>query len=156
MEFKNSIEKECNERVKRKDSWGEEVKVRISVVNDLHASDALYHEKCRKLFFNGGNSPIEKKTSKAGRPEDSKKIIAFHEVCKYLEDSEECQFSLTELEDYMISVWLGIPSFPLQRPCLQHQFIFLILYLVNVPLAVLRGAKGQSCANALELDPDDL
>ena len=121
VEFKNSIEKECNERVKRKDSWGEEVKVRISVVNDLHASDALYHEKCRKLFFNGGNSPIEKKTSKAGRPEDSKKIIAFHEVCKYLEDSEECQFSLTELEDYMISVCETLECVPYSRKYLQER-----------------------------------
>ena len=35
----------------RNDEWGDAISRRISIVGDLHAADAIYHDDCYKKFF---------------------------------------------------------------------------------------------------------
>ena len=46
-DFQNSVIIEC---VKRNDDWAHMVQARIESVNDLHASDSVYHQSCSVNF----------------------------------------------------------------------------------------------------------
>jgi hypothetical protein len=49
-DFQINIEKICRER---NDSWSTNVLSRIQFVQDLHAADAVYHQKCSVNFRTG-------------------------------------------------------------------------------------------------------
>lgn len=77
----------------RNDEWGDTVARRISIVGDLHAADAMYHDDCYKKFFLA-TSPTGKKR---GRPAELVIEKAMEEIYQYLEEKDDCQYSLDEL-----------------------------------------------------------
>lgn len=45
FEFQRKIESACDDRG-QDDEWAKQVKARFSLVSDLHAADAIYHQAC--------------------------------------------------------------------------------------------------------------
>lgn len=76
----------------RKDEWGEKVFKRVNSVLCLVAEEARYHKMCYTKFFCTTSSSL-----KRGRPKDEHIDSAFEKLCRYIDDSEECQFTLHEL-----------------------------------------------------------
>ena len=82
----------------RSDDWSTDVHARILSAIDLHAADALYHQKCNVNFRTGRQTPhcfLEKndeklsKKVKVGRPEDLPRLGAFEQTMKYFEENDE-------------------------------------------------------------------
>jgi len=82
----------------RRDDLGNLVLCRLAVAADLVAADVRYHKDCYKRFM----STLPRSNS-SGRPIDPSRAEAFMKVCEYMEDSDDCQFSLHELEELMKS-----------------------------------------------------
>ena len=97
LEFKKNVLDKANER---KDEWGKKVKVVVHSIQCLVAEEARYHESCCSKCFSVKNQQLNP-SGKRGRPEDEDIVTAFEKVCSYLEDSEDCQFTLQELLDVM-------------------------------------------------------
>jgi len=72
---------------KRGDSWGEDVASRVRSVVDLPAAEVRYHRTCFTQFM---KQPTTRLT---GRP----LCQTLHRLCEYIQEGEECQFSLQEL-----------------------------------------------------------
>ena len=88
-EFKDSVFKRIEERC---DDWGFTVGIRIDSVIDLVKAEAKYHRVCTRAFF---TSTVKNKH--AGKPIDSVKHSAFNALCSFLDENEECQYSISEL-----------------------------------------------------------
>lgn len=84
----------------RKDDWGNEVLLRIQCESDLVSAEAKYQHDCA-LHFRAGRQRNEYCTK--GRPPDIVRVEAFQKLCQYLENNEECQYSLNELAETMDS-----------------------------------------------------
>ena len=76
--------------------WGDAVARRINSSIDLVAAEAKYHRTCAQNFLTKNE-----KTQSVGKPIDGVKEHAFHELCKFLDETDECQYSVSELLDYM-------------------------------------------------------
>lgn len=76
----------------RKDELGDKVFKRVNSVLCLVAEEARYHEVCYSNFFTNTSSSL-----KRGRPKDEHIDCAFEKLCRYIEESEECQFTLHDL-----------------------------------------------------------
>src|SRR5207245_10170708 len=76
-----------------------EVMSKIDSVIDLVAAEARYHHSCYKPFCRstscapGSNREVEK----VGRRNDEEKSTAFYDLCDYLRQNDECQYSMSEL-----------------------------------------------------------
>lgn len=92
MLYKNSV---IDAAKSRNDEWGEIVQARVESTIDLVAAEARYHNSCRKNFFrvSAPNRPI------AGRPENTQQTDAFGKLCDFLNTSDECQYSFSELQE---------------------------------------------------------
>ena len=85
---------------KRNDKWGNEVLVRVGLCCDLIAEEARYHRDCYTIFKTFQKHPSDSdEFQNVGRPNDASKVDAFQELCLYLEENDECQYSLSELLD---------------------------------------------------------
>ena len=80
---------------KRGDSWGEDVASRVRSVVDLSAAEVRYHRTCFSQFM---KQPTTRST---GRPLCSENAKALQRLCEYIQEGEECQFSLQELQTKM-------------------------------------------------------
>ena len=78
-DFQVNIENICRER---NDSWSTNVLSRIQFVQDLHAADAVYHQKCSVNFRTGKSlpSPTPNKKKTTGRPPKQGVQIAFQRI----------------------------------------------------------------------------
>lgn len=94
--FHNSI---IDHGQKRKDEWGNDVVRRICTVFDLHAADAIYHEDCYKRFL---LTSVPSKR-KSGRPQDEGISNAMEEIFDYIEGTDNCQYSIDELLEQVIT-----------------------------------------------------
>jgi len=94
-EFKDSVLKCARERC---DEWGNLVAKRIESAIDLVAAEAKYHCRCAQEFFQcrGENT--------VGKPADAAREHAFSELCNFLDETDECQYSLSELLELMETV----------------------------------------------------
>ena len=75
------------------DDVSKAVVVRINFEYDLVAAEAKYRDNCYKYFqrsSTGGN---------IGRPQDEAVNFSMEEIYKYIESSDDCQFSLEELKN---------------------------------------------------------
>ena len=72
---------------------------RVQNTIDLVSVAAKYHLECHRGFFL--TSPKQESTCTRGRPEDEYKRKASQELCKYLDTNDECQYSISELLNYM-------------------------------------------------------
>lgn len=94
LEFKKSVR---DRAILRDDALGNIVLARIDSVQDLVAAEGRYHKQCHTDFLS------VKSDRPRGRPEDKKKSETFEKLCEYLENSEVCQFSVTDLINRMNS-----------------------------------------------------
>lgn len=85
----------------RDDEWGREVSLRLSGVIDLVADEGRYHRNCYQYFLRPDlNIPGTVKKC-AGRPVRNDTNETFMKLCDYIQENEECQFSLNDLADVM-------------------------------------------------------
>ncbi len=84
----------------RGDQWGLNVSSRVLNAIDLIAAEAKYHHDCYKEFFFISKMDTKSKAA-CGRPEDEFKAEAFKKLCSFLDENDECQYSLSELLDHM-------------------------------------------------------
>ena len=108
--FQKSTLEKCKER---EDEWSRSVSDRIQNVcrNELFAYDCVYHSACAKCFQAGWNIPARFKTDIESGPKkpklsqnQCKKDIrdeAFLNVCKYLEDNDDEQLTMSDLVSKM-------------------------------------------------------
>lgn len=80
------------------DDWAKEVLRRINSVICLVAEEAKYHKVCERKFCNQFPS-IENR--KRWRPHDERLANAFSNLCDFIENENECQFSMKMLFDKM-------------------------------------------------------
>lgn len=79
---------------RRGDQWATEVNVRLADTNDLVASGAIYHQECYLSFFTHVTPATSKKR---GRPSSDYVEEAMEEIFSFLENNNDCQFSIEEL-----------------------------------------------------------
>ncbi len=79
----------------RQDTWGGSVKGRVGTNIGLVAAEAKYHRDCAQQFFQ-----TKTISDKVGKPCDSILDKAFHNLCQFLDENDECQYSLSELLEY--------------------------------------------------------
>lgn len=89
LQIKESIKKQA---LLRNDEWGQLVLLRIATVGDLVAAEAKYCHDCHVRSFTSRNV-----TSEKGQSGNPTKHEAFLKLCSYMENSDECQFSISEL-----------------------------------------------------------
>ena len=77
----------------RSDAISKAVVARIEFEYDLVAAGAKYHQDCYTSFL----QPIT--GGKVGRPKDETTNLAMEEIFTYMENSNDCQFTLNELKD---------------------------------------------------------
>lgn len=80
---------------KRGDEWGRTILERIPPDLDLVAADAQYHHFCQRKFFQ-----MPSKFKKGYRPYPTVDT-AMEDIYSFLENTEECQFSLEELKAHI-------------------------------------------------------
>ena len=90
IEFKESIQKVA---WSRSDEEAKKVTAHIEYEFDLVAAEAKYHNTCYNSFMRPTNG------CKIGRPQDESTNVAMEEIFKYIENSDDCQFSLEELKN---------------------------------------------------------
>lgn len=90
LDFQESIKIKCHER---NDTWSHEVLNRISLVLDLPAADAVYHQKCnvnfrtlRQLPRSYSDNVVTPPKKSAGRPGSVDITESFSQVISYVED----------------------------------------------------------------------
>eukprot|EP00794_Sanderia_malayensis_P001581 gene1581-1746_t len=100
-DFQSKIAEIC---MNRNDAWAAKVKGRLEFSQDLHASDALYHQQCNVNFRTGKDIPKVFQTSEGsiskklrGRPIDSTRNDAFLKVAAYLEENADEQITINDL-----------------------------------------------------------
>ncbi|KAE9525653.1 hypothetical protein AGLY_014180, partial [Aphis glycines] len=84
LSFKDNIIKVATNR--------SDVFARIEYEYDLVAAEAKYHNNCYNSFLRPSSG------GKIGRPEDNSVILAMEEIFVYIENNDDCQFSLKELK----------------------------------------------------------
>lgn len=76
----------------RSDGVVKSVVGRIQYEYDLIAAEARYHNDCYNSFLRLSSG------GKIGRPEDNNITLVMEEIFLYIENNEDCQFSLQELK----------------------------------------------------------
>ena len=94
IEFQETI---LNKATDRQDDWGNVVGVRIQNAFDLVAAEAKYHRNCAQIFLRNR----DEKVKNTGRPTDKVLEEAFKKLCSFLDESDECQYSVLELVECM-------------------------------------------------------
>jgi len=69
---------------------------RLDGAIDLVPAEAKYHRGCHLEFYSCGETDRAR-----GQPEDSIKHKAFEELCAYLNENDECQYSISELHNIL-------------------------------------------------------
>ncbi|KAL4105063.1 hypothetical protein QTP88_020338 [Uroleucon formosanum] len=94
LSFKDNIIKTAESR---DDRLGKIVRDRVNFEYDLVAAEAKYHDNCLISFnkYKSGGS--------VGRPHDENIRLAMEEIFYYIENNNDCQFTLTELVNAITS-----------------------------------------------------
>ena len=87
----------------RNDEWGEQVLRRTNGIFDLVATEAKYYRRCISYFYGNKQEPTSsyEKTPARGRPRNQQTENAFKKLCLYLEENDECQYSLQNRKERM-------------------------------------------------------
>ena len=79
----------------RCDRWGgEKVLLLVQAEHDLVAAEARYHRECATRFWT--QKKVDEKQPR-GRPKDQHMLKAFENLCRFIEDNEECQYAMQDL-----------------------------------------------------------
>ncbi|GBP81140.1 hypothetical protein EVAR_88238_1 [Eumeta japonica] len=76
----------------RDDALAKAVLARVEFEYDLVAAEAKYHRDCYANFLKPSTG------AKMGRPKDEATNLAMEEIFTYIENSDDCQFTLNELQ----------------------------------------------------------
>ena len=106
IEFKNNVMRRA---IERGDEWGEMVTKRIEANIDLVAAKAKYHRACAQEFLSN-----PEKLKPAGKPVDVQRNSAFNELCAYLDDNDECQYTVSDLMEHMETFLNGEEGYSLK------------------------------------------
>jgi len=98
ISFKDSVIKIAEARG---DRYGRIVKNRINFEHDLVAAGAKYHSDCFTSFVKIITG------DKAGRPLDENIVLAMEDIFDYIENNEDCQFTLGELKEVFLDYVLA-------------------------------------------------
>lgn len=90
LDFKDSILEVARTR---SDAIAKAVIARIEYEYDLVAVEAKYHRDCQVSFLKPSTG------GKVGRPQDEAMNLAMDEIFTYIENSDDCQFTLNELSN---------------------------------------------------------
>lgn len=90
LTFKDTVLKAAEARG---DKYGRNVKERVNFQYDLVSVEAKYHDKCFSNFL------LLSGKGDVGRPLDENIRIAMDNVFHYIENNDDCQFTLAELKD---------------------------------------------------------
>lgn len=112
----------------RGDEWSKVIRERIQSINLLRIG-AKYHKSCYNQFA------YVSKNHDMGRPKLTEREDAFQNVCNYMEQSDECQFSLKELMDKMGDMAIGPKAFK-QRLINKYKQDILIIHHKGKPTFV--------------------
>ena len=94
IEFKGHVLKKAAERG---DVWGQAVTERLQNHIDLVAAEAKYHRKCAQDFFSLKNMS----QTLPGKPIDTRRLSAFNDLCCYIDENNECQYTIPFLMEQM-------------------------------------------------------
>ena len=84
----------------RGDAWADTTRGRIEFVDDLHASDAIYHKNCNVNFKTGKNVPSSFSSGRVESESKRERSIStvaqdsFKEIVRFLHDHEDKQHEL--------------------------------------------------------------
>lgn len=112
QDFQDSVAQICKER---NDEWSEIVLDRLEYAQELHATDAVYHQSCSVNFHTGKQVPRQhcsdnstdkgSKCPRQGRPVNFAKAAAFPRFAQFLEENDKEQITITDLinkmQDYL-------------------------------------------------------
>ncbi|CAH0556725.1 unnamed protein product [Brassicogethes aeneus] len=90
LQFKDSILEVARTR---DDAIAKAVLARIEFEYDLVVAEAKYHHDCYVFFLKPSSG------AKIGRPKDEAANLAMEEIFTYIENSDDCQFTLNELQN---------------------------------------------------------
>ena len=96
LDFGKNVLDKANDR---NDDWGKKVKIIVVGVQCLIAEEARYHRSCSTKFFSVKKQHLNP-SGKHGRP-DEDIVTGLEKVCSYMEENDDCQFTLQELLDVM-------------------------------------------------------
>lgn len=102
LSFKETVIKTAELRC---DKLGKIVRERVNFEHDLVAAEARYHRSCL-VSFNKYNPT----SSKNGRPQDESVKLAMYEIFDYIENNEDCQFTLSELKEVVTTDFIPDPK----------------------------------------------
>lgn len=164
LDFDKSVLKHCDER---NDIWGENVRGRVMFAQDLHASDACYHQLCSANFRTKKGVPqifaqdeeVLSKKPRVGRPENSVRAEAFAKVSEYLKLNDEEQISINDLIEKMGNFLQGTGlqpyGFTFMKEKLQENFgdEIIITEINGCPNIVTFRSTASSILNAFYRQP---
>ena len=102
---------------KREDDLSKNVLKHLSDSCDLVAKEAKYHINCYNKFF----KPLTE--NNVGRPKDDAKNIAFIQLCDFIRENEECQYTISELKEILDKFYGGnCYSLNYLKTCLKNHF----------------------------------
>lgn len=84
--------------------WAQEVERRLAGVIDLVAANGRYHRYCYSRYQVPGSSKPGEETKWGGARVPEGRETAFEELCKFIEENDECQYTLTELITKLSSI----------------------------------------------------
>ena len=90
------------------DEWGREVLHRLSGVIDLVAAEGRYHRYCYATFQHLNTSKPGEGSERGGSRESKESVDAFDKFWKYLEENDECQYSVTQLQEIFSALNLSL------------------------------------------------
>lgn len=135
-EFKEKVE---HQSLIRGDSWGRQVLSRICTV-DLEREGAVYHFSCWVKFYR----EEEGSSTQFGRKPSTEINQAMQEIYQYMEDSDECQFSLKSLHDLVDNKYT-ISEVTVKRKLIEHygDHITITATQKKVPVVCFRNQCNQ-------------
>lgn len=107
LQFKDSILEVARTRT-RDDTTAEAVLALLEFEYDLVAAEAKYHHDCYASFMKPSTG------LKVGRPKDEATNRAMEEIVTYIENSDDCQFTLNELQNICKTTTLDSRTIKLQ------------------------------------------
>ncbi|CAH2090972.1 unnamed protein product [Euphydryas editha] len=90
LQFKDTVLETARAR---DDALAKAVLARVEFQYDLVAAEAKYHRDCYANFLRPSTG------AKMGRPKDEATNLAMEEIFTYIENSDDCQFTLNELQE---------------------------------------------------------
>jgi hypothetical protein len=92
------LEKIREKATEMNENSDKELLERLTSLNKLIAQNATYHKNCMRNFFS------RKKEHMLGRPLEEEKLKKFEKLCTFINECDDCQFSLEELNEKMKEV----------------------------------------------------